>query len=147
MANTQQPSTADAPPLLQSLQQFLFEVPLYAPYRLDKNRVAELYGRNEIKVDGYCVGCGRDATFDVRAAHCPAGDPWENITTRYADDALTINCTRNEYHSVVYHFEIKHMVVQKFGQLPSLADIANDEVKQYRKLLSPEAASRRMALV
>jgi len=137
------PPLADAPPVLESLQQFLFEVPLYAHYSLgqNRNRVAELYGHKELRVDGHCPGCGRDATFEVIAARIPAGDPWNRIESRWADDNLSIRCTRDGAHTVQYWFEIKNMIVQKFGQLPSLADIANDEFKQYRKLLSPALAS------
>jgi hypothetical protein len=129
-------------PLLASLEQFLFEVPLYAPYHLgtDRKLLDQFYGKAP-KVDGYCIDCGRESTFKVRGASVPGGDPWINLAKRHAFDAMMIECARNEHHNVHYWFYLRAMVVQTIGQYPSLADIANDETKVYRKLLSPEMAA------
>ena len=128
--------------LLTSLSQFLFEVPLYAPYSLGEGRaLVEQFYRRAPKVDGHCMYCGRDATFEVHGPPVPGGDPWNQLRSRHAFDELSIKCVRNEQHRIRYWFYINKMVVVKVGQYPSLADIANDEVKIYRKLLSPEMAS------
>src|SRR6185503_18172736 len=104
----------------------------------------QLYGRVEdsrgrwttTKIDGYCKWCGRQSTFSITGASIPSGTPWDNIATRYTYDKLHITCARNDNHQYSYWFEIKSMVVQKIGQIPSLADIANDEVVEYRSGLS-----------
>jgi hypothetical protein len=44
---------------------------------------------------------------------------------------MSISCTREQKqkHMMYYWFLLDNMVVQKIGQYPSLADIANDEGK------------------
>jgi len=40
-----------------------------------------------------------------------------------------------------FHIRIRNLEVQKIGQFPSLADIANDESKQYRSVLTKDDSS------
>ncbi len=135
--------TKKAPPPLESLEQFLFELPLYAMYHLgsdDQGLVAELYSQGKTTVDGHCVQCGREATFDVYGQHLSL-ESLHKLKSRFALDMMSISCTRVENHKVHYWFLIRNMVVQKIGQFPSLADIANDEVRVYRKLMPADMAS------
>lgn len=130
------------PPLLESMHQFLFEAPLYTTYLLgeDLNRVEEFFGRTTVKVDGHCLGCGREATFEVVGAQCSGGTQWDEIRERVSFDGFYIRCTRQK-HIVRFWFNISKMTVRKVGQYPSLADIAHDEVKVYRNILPKELSS------
>lgn len=124
-------------PLLQSIEQFLFEVPPYTVYALnpDLEVVKGLYGRTggTHRVDGHCPFCHRPSTFTVRGQGIPSGDPWNHITDRFAHDELSITCVRNDSHRIYYYFRIQKMTIEKIGQYPSLATVSNDEVAQYRK--------------
>jgi hypothetical protein len=127
------------PAELTSIEEFLFGAPLYKEYKLpeDKEILQCLYGRaDDPRVDGHCPNCNRASTFTVHGQSIPSGDPWNRISARHAFDAMSIRCTRNTDHRVLYHFLINKMIVQKVGQFPSLADIANDEIVQYRKVMS-----------
>jgi hypothetical protein len=59
----------------------------------------------------------------------------------YHQDKLTITCARSESHSVLFVFRLEKMQLQKIGQFPSLADIAIDEGKTYRTVLTREDSS------
>jgi hypothetical protein len=68
--------------------------------------------------------------------HIPGGDPWNNVQTRVALGSLSISCARDEKHKYHYELLIDVMTVLKYGQFPSLADIAIDETrKKYRTVL------------
>jgi hypothetical protein len=54
---------------------------------------------------------------------------------------LLIRCARNGTHTVYFHLLIVDRAIQKTGQYPSFADIAVDESKTYRSVLSREDAS------
>lgn len=137
----EKPVVEDGLPLLRSLDQFLFEVPLYSPCRLQLSLAPRLYLNRNGTVDGRCVQCGREATFNVKLTYPLDRDSFAELRARHAYDILTICCARNEKHQVRYWFLIKDLIVQKVGQYPSLADIANDEVKAYRNLLTPSLAA------
>jgi hypothetical protein len=114
---------------------------LSIPWAITLELAQQFYGKVKIKVDGHCVQCGREATFDVHGNYLTNPSDWGKIAKRHALDDVSIECTRNEHHSARYWFLIRNMVVQKVGQYPSLADIANDEVKIYRKLMPPDMAA------
>ncbi|WP_176086271.1 hypothetical protein [Martelella sp. HB161492] len=127
-------------PSLKSLEHFLFEVPLYAPYSLNEEfGHSQLYGwskqthEHEIKIDGHCPYCNRQTTFSVSFQQIPLGDARNKIAYRVSNDRMAVLCSRNRFHCIYYFFRIEELVVQKIGQYPSLADIANDEVAIYRK--------------
>jgi hypothetical protein len=133
-------------PFLPSVEHLLFRAPLYARFSLndDLRDVKVLYGRVEdaggrhvvTKIDGYCPQCQRDSTFRVDAISIPSGDPWNNIKKRAVFERMSITCSRNEGHYVLYYFVVKAMTIMKVGQFPSLADIAIDETRQkYRSVL------------
>lgn len=131
------------PEQLKSVEEFLFGAPLYKTYKLpdDLKIVKRIYGRErKLSVDGHCPFCGRESTFFVSGASVPTGDPWNNIKKRNAYEHMSITCVRNEDHMVHYYFIIRSMTLEKIGQFPSLADISNDEVAQYRKGMTNEDA-------
>ncbi len=131
------------PEQLKSIEEFLFGAPLYKTYKLpdDLKIVERIYGRErKLSVDGHCPICRRESTFFVSGTRNLIRDAWDNIKKRYAYDEMSITCVRNEYHRVYYYFLIRSMTLQKIGQYPSLADISNDEVMQYRKGMTSEDA-------
>lgn len=134
-------------PNLESQRQFIFEVPLYAKYSVEHcDKVLwSLYrhslgaGRT-VRIDGWCVACNRETPFSLSSTNIPGGAPTDNIYTRKRRDEINATCTRCS--KVIWvEFHIIDRIVEKVGQFPSLADIANDEIKQFRKIIPKEWAA------
>jgi hypothetical protein len=129
---------------------FLFNAPLYTVYAVTPADLTQLLER---PVDGYCPYCHKLSTFTSPASDAAARARLANTlrgavvgNDRVQDilcqqDKLTITCARSESHSVLFVFRLENMQLQKIGQFPSLADIAIDEGKTYRTVLTPEDSS------
>jgi len=132
---------------------FLFNAPLYTAYTVTPADLTQLL---ELPVDGYCPYCHKLYTFTSPATDAAARARLANALRgavvgngnffRVPDilcrqDKLTITCARTESHSVQFVFRLENMELQKIGQFPSLADIAIDESKTYRTVLTPEDSS------
>lgn len=135
--------------ILTKIDDFFFNLPLYATVELpaDLSLHVSLYGhpakdfRPTERIDGYCPDCSQSATFEILPASCPYGTDWDNVLSRVALDRIQLRCTRNKWHYLYFHFKINGLKLTKFGQLPSLADIANDEAATYRSILNKEDAA------
>jgi hypothetical protein len=98
----------DELPKLQSLEHFLFEVPLYAPHMLTEDfGHRHLYGwrkpgEHEWRIDGHCPFCNRESTFSVGFQHLASSEARANIAERVAHDQMHISCSRNGSHRVHY---------------------------------------------
>jgi len=123
-----------------SIQRFLFECPLYEPLAVDGANWGEaaplLMGR--VIVDGHCPECGRGSTFHRKGD--PLFGPFSNIDADILTPErffiLEIFCARVTQHTVGFWVRAGDGKVEKVGQFPSFADIANDEAKTYRKILT-----------
>ncbi|KAB2873771.1 MAG: short-chain dehydrogenase [Bauldia sp.] len=125
------------------IKEFIFSAPLYAKFKLasDLEDVKRLYSRTKTKIDAHCPYCHRASTFVLHGGHIPAGDPWNNVSERISFDSFSVECARNERHKLFFWFLISRLVIEKIGQHPSLADIANDESGAYRTILSKQDGS------
>ena len=135
--------------------EFLFGAPLYEVFSYRQFRlgtvpkdipVETLHVRRlfnqDFKLDGYCPFCRRRSTFE-RTSGGLSDEGWSwfhSQGVKYEGD-LVITCARNDSHTIWYILRGGGGVLQKVGQFPSFADIANDESKQYRTLLSTEDAA------
>ena len=123
-------------PLLSSIQDFLFGAPLYAEY--DIGSVEGGYFTmfcEPLAVDGHCPYCHRAATFHRSRGELKIGQ-LENI--KYISVLyVQISCTRDKNHQIDFVFRIDDPLIQKIGQFPSLADIANDQSRLYQRALNP----------
>lgn len=121
---------------LESPQQFLFETPPYKIVSATPEILRAFYGPNgnPIPIDGHCPYCNRASTFNIDRVHVPDIDERQNLSlvTCYNEE-IQITCVRSKVHVIRYFFRKHELTLQKIGQFPSLADIANDEVTQYRK--------------
>ena len=54
---------------------------------------------------------------------------------------LSLVCARNDSHKIFFNLHLEDTTIQKVGQIPSFADIALDESKDYSKLLDKEDTS------
>ena len=123
-------------PLLSSIQDFLFGAPLYAEY--DIGSVEGGYFTmfcEPLAVDGHCPYCHRAATFHRSRGELKIGQ-LENI--KYISVLyVQISCTRDKNYQIDFVFRIDDPLIQKIGQFPSLADIANDQSRLYQRALNP----------
>jgi hypothetical protein len=110
------------------LEKFLFEAPLYARYALPA-------GSNEgiHQVDGYCPSCKREGPFHVVHKSDPAD--WRS---KPGYVTVVLRCARVDKHQIYFEVLADKSGVQKYGQYPSYASIAQDETKAYRKYLSEQ---------
>jgi hypothetical protein len=132
-----------------SLQEFLFNTPLYVAYGLSDGAVAGLFNES-FRIDGHCPYCRSSATFiraletnltvrrnntiDVLTAIAAGWDPPKHYFLH-----IGISCARKPTeHTISFVLLKSDKLIQKIGQYPSLADIANDESKAYRAVLSEQ---------
>jgi hypothetical protein len=120
----------------ESWQQFLFQTGLYSPVSADTDKVVELT-HEAMRVDGYCRECAREVTFYKN------GNP--NINLRGIESSgvvfrLTFKCLRDMNHDVEFMCHARTGMLEKVGQIPSLADIVLDESREYRAVLTKDDA-------
>jgi hypothetical protein len=122
------------------IEDFLFGAALYAEYQLPDGAGLRLLVSTPLIIDGHCPYCQQSATFHRRQAVVDFSD-LSSILKNRAALFLTIECARASEHKLIFILRFVNQRVQKFGQYPSLADIANDESRQYRKILSSADAA------
>jgi hypothetical protein len=88
---------------------------------------------------GHCPFCGKQSTFQ-RTSGGLSEQEWVKFHSQGVkyEGSLEITCARSDSHTIWYVIRGGGGALQKIGQFPSFADIANDESKQYRTILSPE---------
>lgn len=130
------PRSTSVIPTLDSVQDFLFGAPLYAEYDLE-TEVGGAYALfvKPLIVDGHCPSCQRASTFSRTAGQIDMMRMSE-ITNWHPAVFFKLGCARDKKHEIFFLFRIDQSIIQKIGQYPSLADIANDESRTYRQVLS-----------
>lgn len=120
---------------------FLLNTPLYAKFaRPTPDELRELFFSG-VKVDGHCPGCGRETTFTSTNTMTQWGNGYPG---RFGTASLS--CARVSTHVINIWVGLTKWFVEKVGQDPSHADIANDQSKPYRSVLSKaDAAEFHMA--
>jgi hypothetical protein len=131
---------------LTSLEEFAFSLPLYSERLLDAKSPLRvlLAGGGSTRIDGHCPFCEKQSTFSLRASwHFDNINPASKNTLKKTTgfQRIDIMCARFLHHILVYYFILTDTKVVKVGQHPSLADIANDEARSYRSVLSKEDAA------
>ncbi len=126
-----------------------FSIPLYREMVLLDNEGLEVIfnfinpiGVNTYshKIDGYCIYCQKESTFSVENKQTLSAADWRGVTASSRMAYVELHCSRSEC-KYYFSFRIGGGKLQKCGQFPSLADIANDKSKVYRRVLSKGDAS------
>jgi hypothetical protein len=120
-------------PSLSSIHDFLFGAALYAQYALTKDTAYALFSHDPLVVDGHCPNCQKTATFYRSAGQIPVLELDYRLKSVLT---FAISCTRNAEHKILFWLKLDNPYIQKIGQYPSLADIANDESRTYRQVLN-----------
>lgn len=125
--------------ILDNLESFLLNAPLYEDYELPKDLkpLLQIYRRTDEgrtpNFDAYCPYCKQDTPFKLNPLVFTG--KWEDITDRLTFLPVTISCTRRG-HIITFWLRQFRIHLMKAGQDPSLADIANDETRtKYRAVL------------
>ncbi|MGR9377116.1 hypothetical protein [Rhizobium leguminosarum] len=125
---------------LGSLHQLFFEAPLYKRFDVDEDLLSELFGRvKEARFDGHCPNCRRQTTWHIsRNSITNSTSSLSTLAAATSHGATNITCGRDDSHEIRFYLYYSKMMVEKVGQYPSLATIANDEARQYRSFMSEE---------
>lgn len=124
------------------MQEFLFSAPLYAVFWIDKEQLQSVFGANyraRDKMDGWCPLCHRESTFELSGGVLQF-ETWAKIESVARIQDLELRCARRD-HILSFYFLLSAMRIQKIGQYPSLATIAQDETQQYRRVLKDDNAT------
>ena len=119
----------------------LLDSPLYDTFGYGS--AAELYYveavlKGQARMDGHCPYCQRASTF--ASSRTLKENPYE-AAFMPTDPTVThaiLKCARDQRHSLNFWLFFADASVRKIGQWPSFADIANDQAKQYSKVLEKE---------
>ncbi|NKM01320.1 hypothetical protein [Rhizobium leguminosarum] len=130
--------------VLSSVQELLFEAPLYETYAFNEDLeiLKRLSGRANmsIRIDAHCPYCNKETTWTL-TTRLALDSNWHNIKEYVTYDDLAVTCGRNDSHKVRFYAFLSKLTIEKIGQYPSLATIANDETSTYRALLSKTDAN------
>ncbi len=122
----------------KSVRDFLLNAPLYERFAISEEQLEELCGKvDRAPFDGHCPYCHQQTTWSIhRNFDIPAGQAWNEIDTYSTVGYSVLHCARNRAHTLRFEIRLSSLKIQKYGQYPSLASIANDEIAPYRKRMS-----------
>jgi hypothetical protein len=135
----------DRSPTIPDIELFLLESPLYAPHPVERNdvEVKRMLYAPDLKVDGFCPYCHDRTTFSRTSGSTYTQNPTQPVRTLNQFASVRFKCARDGDHIVTIwaYVDGPNDQIQKVGQYPSLADVANDQAKQFRKVLKPRDAN------
>ncbi len=139
--------------LLSEARDYYLKLPLYRKIEVtDDNRPLVTYiFRCQIKLDMYCPQCERETTFDTEGLHPYAKEvakiEWKDLCTEKLS-VKKFTCLRCGYNAFfcsllesIHTFQDDPpyirctAILRKVGQHPSLADMAEADLKKYSKVL------------
>lgn len=130
---------------MTTFEKFAFQTPLYASVDVPDDLIlrAILSGLRNVRVDGHCPVCSKVSTFsnNTSTLNLNVESVRERVRNELGYRSLSITCARDHSHEIKFWFLLLKKTVQKVGQYPSLADIANDEAAAYRSVLNKVDAS------
>jgi hypothetical protein len=147
---------------IPSPEDFLLRTPLYKrfPWPTDPEFGQQVWRRVGAvlgwwrPIDAFCPGCGRESIFqDREPAYWPGGGTGQPELPTYLRPGaapeihqVSLTCNRDKSHTLVAIFRVGPDAVTKIGQYPSLADLAQDELREYRRALGGYYSEFRAAL-
>lgn len=110
--------------------------PLYRAVRTSNRIYLKAIRGETIQFDAYCVWCEKESTFKDRRSrgggagtHTPAD--WMLAPAQFD---ITVFCQRAD-HKYIFLFDYRDGILTKFGQMPSLEDIAGHDILKFKPLL------------
>jgi len=123
-------------PKLPPAKDFCLTVPLYEQFQYDDEKENQFSALEHFEgtLDFHCSECGQHSVFTVRKNSYQSDFFYKNYTF-----SLLFYCSRNNAHQALFVFRAHKGVLQKIGQIPSLADLALPDLRKYRPVLGDES--------
>lgn len=126
-----------------TIEKLCLETPLYTPVQLTDKKTMALLRTGSFQFDGHCVQCNKDTTFrtmrstggGAAGSRGVGAAPDVEWMLRAGDISVEVYCQRIRSHSYEFLFRYRDGVLVKYGQLPSLEDIASADLKKYAGLM------------
>lgn len=120
---------------LPSAKDFCLTVPLYEQFQYDNEKENAFFSLEQFEgtLDFHCPECGQHSVFKVEKNNYHRDSHYSNYIF-----SLRFQCSRNSAHKALFIFRAHYGVLQKIGQIPSIADLALPDLRKYRKVLGDE---------
>ena len=135
---------------LPDFNEFYVSTALYSEYDVKQEEQEEVFKIvfNTIPIDCYCIDCSANSVFtpednrpqrnQSRGISFPVtnSNEWNvNLVTIYSIYQKEYTCSRNPKHKIIFFLQLKNGKLSKIGQAPALADIAEQDIRKYKKIL------------
>jgi hypothetical protein len=123
---------------IPSIQDFCVFLPLYAEVTVTDELQDDLYSfiTDAVGIDCFCVDCQQPSVF--RSGQVPIGVDQLEFTLGDRIFTREFWCSRVHSHLAYFHFRLLDGVLSKIGQSPSMADISEEELRPYAKVLKQD---------
>jgi hypothetical protein len=134
---------------LPEIAEFYVNSSLYTEYKAEEEDKENIFNTvfNMNPIDCYCIDCSANSVFkpyDNRLRSDKGGfnfpityfNEW-NINLSLTETVLQkeYTCSRNPQHKLIFFLQLKNGKISKIGQSPALADISEQEIRKYKKIL------------
>ncbi|WP_300896586.1 hypothetical protein [Roseovarius sp.] len=130
--------------------EFVFEVPTYDQRKIHNTEFMGMFRAGHTRIDGFCTECNGMSVF-----HSATNRTSENPEEYNGISQIWFSCQRDDTHRLCLVVMVDCVgycaplpgrrtkiavagQIQKIGQFPSHADIANGVLKQFTKVLDPQ---------
>jgi hypothetical protein len=135
---------------LPDFNEFYVSSTLYTDYNVKQEEKDKVFKTvfNNTPIDCYCIDCSANSVFvpDDNRPHRSHGhgmtfpitssNEWNvNLLTNYSIYQKEYTCSRDPNHKLIFFLQLKKGKLSKIGQAPALADIAEQDIRKYKKVL------------
>ena len=122
-------------PELPSAKEFCLDTPLYEKFQFNNEVQNPFFALEQFSgtLDFHCPECGQHSVFVARKNDYRQNSHYSNYVF-----SLVFNCSRDHSHRALFVFRAHLGVLEKIGQIPSLADLALPDLRKYRSVLGNE---------
>lgn len=121
---------------LPAAKDLCLSIPLFQKFEFNDEISNPFFSLEHFKdsLDLYCPECEKHSVFNlVKEANYR-----ENSRYNHYIFSLAFHCSRNRAHRAMFIFHAHKGLIQKIGQIPSLADISIPDMRKYRPVLGEE---------
>lgn len=122
-------------PELPSPEDFCLSVPLYKQFQFDNDEYNPFFYLEQFEgtLDFYCPECKKHSVFTAYKNNFHRQSDYHNYIF-----SLKFDCSRSNSHKALFLFRAHNGILQKIGQIPSIADLAFPGLRKYSKVLGDE---------
>jgi|LSQX01.3.fsa_nt_gb hypothetical protein len=135
---------------LPEFNEFYVNSALYTDYDIKQEEKDNVFNIvfNLIPIDCFCIDCSASSVFTpidnrptktkgpLKSFFISNSDDWDvNLLNTFSVFQKEYFCSRNPKHKIIFLLQIKNGKLTKIGQTSSLADLAEQDIKNYKKVL------------